>query len=358
MSDFQPRIQKGKPDGGRWTFKQRADVRINLAEAAEHVASLSDPTLMRRVAGDPRRAALITEAGFLPPTVTPALTSVDSTDHIETWWAQAYNAMGTGTDDWGHLPQVTPSGKRRYPRMHYRSADISLRMPSRAHIARNAQAQGRPIPVPYTAEDSSGRTITGVALVTATPDGRWIVEAPGLGGESQAKISEAIASVMEGRRAAPSATKTGELIERHKERQQAAGVEVRPMASGWIEGLGYNPSSNTLVMRSRAGALYGHVVDPETARQVGSAYSPGAAYNKLVKGKQERVSVESCSTCNRVYPARLSGMHTCPASAYAARTPANPLQSAHITHARSVQARVAAHVTQELTALAATRSQT
>ena len=358
MNDIQPRQPKGIPVGGQFASRQRHEVKVDIALAAAYtdsrIQAAGEPhDILDRLYGDEKRRQTLAAGGYVEPSFVHAAVMPDTTEQIDSWWAQAYTAMGTAQDSWGVLPQVLPSG-RRYPRMKYTAADMTLRMPALGRIKREARAQGLPIPVPFSAVDSRGLPIQGVALVTDAGNGRWIVEPRGMGGESAAKIAEAITSQLEGRAVARSDSDTGDLLEAHRRRRLAQGLDVRDSHSKWIEGFAHDADEGVLVMRTNTGKTYGYSVDSSTAVAVMTDYSPGRAFNHLIKGKTPRLEVETCSRCARAYATVNASKHACPQDKVARDRTLSQEQVIEVVNAsrtrQAAAATVVAHMDQVLAA--------
>jgi hypothetical protein len=101
----------------------------------------------------------------------------------------------------------------------------------------------------------------------------------------------------------------GDLLERRRARAAALGTRVEVADSQWIKRLGYDKSTQTMVMVT-ARSLYGFAVPPEVYQAMSESHSPGRVYNQVVKGRAARLEVRECPRCHR-YSTAGPG-HRCP----------------------------------------------
>ncbi len=81
------------------------------------------------------------------------------------------------------------------------------------------------------------------------------------------------------------------------------------MPSTWIRSIGYDQTTTTMVMTT-SGRVYAYHVHPDTYHAVADSYSPGHAFNHVVKGRAPRVQVRQCPRCAR-FTSSAAG-HECP----------------------------------------------
>ena len=204
----QPRIPAGAPrsTGGQWATVTRREAAVDLSED--------------------REAA--TAAGEHVPAIFT--TGDDRPDHqAGRWWeTQASLAEWAGEgaafpkmpDDW--TPRRTggtaDSGLRHTHRMTYTSNGFALRMPSATSIRSFSAANRGAFDIPVDATDEHGRSITAWVRAVQHKPGHWSVSGLGFGGVTDAKVSEAVASVLESRRPTRALRQAGDLIEKHRQR--------------------------------------------------------------------------------------------------------------------------------------------
>jgi hypothetical protein len=109
----------------------------------------------------------------------------------------------------------------------------------------------------------------------------------------------------------------GDLLERRRARLEAAGTPLQPVSSSWIDSVGYEDDSDTMVVTTKRGDTYGYDVGRSTFDTIVESSSPGRAYNELVKGRTDRKQVSRCQACARFTTA--GAPHACAAS-HRART--------------------------------------
>ncbi|WP_460866550.1 hypothetical protein [Nocardioides pakistanensis] len=317
-TEYQPRQPKGIPIGGQFANREHSEAGLTLdgpGAARRPPASHAD-----RLFGDAERHDALLSRGYVPPTFFAAVDDPRSTARRREWWEQHFisaehDEQGSGypkmPDD--YTPKRTLgralSGHRRTHRMNYTDGDVTFRMPSVTSIKRYAQETGSTFDVPVSAQDSSGRTVSGWVRVTNNGAGVWSAEGLGFTGATNAKISEAVASRLESRRPRLGAMATGDLIERHRARLAAQGATMEPVRSKWISAVGYNSDAGVMVTQTSNGNVYGHHVDADTFAAVRGSASPGATFNSLVKG-HGGAQVSNCAKCGRFF-AEENG-HLCP----------------------------------------------
>lgn len=315
---LQPRQPKGVPIGGQWATPAHAETDLSL------LPSSLDPQLAAE-----RHQALV-DAGYVPAVATPGLDPA-TTAGIEQWWGDhfvtaEYRATGEG---FAQMPDdFTPamsdgnalSGKRRTHRVRYRGEDVQLRMPSASAIKRYAATSGEStfdVPVGAEYPDANGvpQTVQGWVRVTRSPGGRWTSVGMGFAGEGEA-VAEGVSAILEARRPSFALRDAGSLIERHRARLAAQGAPLQSVSSQWISAVGYDEASGVMATQTAAGRVYGHLVSKARYEAVAAASSPGAMFNRLVKGSQHS-EVSNCPSCGRFFAA--SAPHSCP-------TPTSPTQ--------------------------------
>lgn len=315
---LQPRQPKGVPIGGQWATAAHAETGLAL------LPSSLDPQLAAE-----RHQALL-DAGYVPAVATPGL-DPRTTAGIEQWWGDhfvtaEYRATGEG---FAQMPDdFTPamsdgnalSGKRRTHRVRYRGEDVQLRMPSASAIKRYAATSGEStfdVPVGAEYPDANGvpQTVQGWVRVTRSPGGRWTTVGMGFAGEGEA-VAEGVSAILEARRPSFALRDAGSLIERHRARLAAQGAPLQSVSSQWISAVGYDEASGVMATQTAAGRVYGHLVSKARFEAVAAAASPGAMFNRLVKGSQH-AEVANCPSCGRFFAA--SAPHACP-------TPAAPAE--------------------------------
>ena len=190
----QPRIPAGAPRsaGGQWAAATRREAAVDLSEDRE---------------------AAIASGEHVPAIFT---TGDRAGERADRWWdTQASLAEWAGEGaafpkmpgDWTPRRTVgsADSGLRRTHRITYSGNGFSLRMPSATSI-RSFSAAGRgAFDIPVDATDERGRAITAWVRAVQHKPGHWSVSGLGFGGVTDAKVSEAVASVLESRRPDPGA---------------------------------------------------------------------------------------------------------------------------------------------------------
>ncbi|MGL5823693.1 MAG: hypothetical protein ACRCYU_02465 [Nocardioides sp.] len=297
----QSRVPVGLSTGGRWTTDVRQEADVSIA------ASPSQTALLDRMFGDAVRHQQLLDGGYVPPAFFAAADDPRSAELRAAWWNQ--HALAADHTP-GAPPQMRADGAHR---MAYTDDGVTVRMPSVAAIKRYADETGGTFDIPISAVDENGRALTGWVRATRAGAGSWSVERLGFGGVAEARISELVASRLESRRPSRPPREVGNLIERNRARR---GVEPQYVTSTWISAVAYDTDTGIMAMRTTSGRSYGHHVSAEAFMKVRNSSSPGAAYNKLVKGNR-RAAIASCPTCRRFYSTERS--HTCPSGAAPAR---------------------------------------
>ena len=239
----QPRIPAGAPKsaGGQWAAATRREAAVDLSEDREAALASGEPVPAIFTTGD------------------------RVSERADRWWdTQASIAEWAGEGaafpkmpgDWTPRRTVgtADSGLRRTHRMTYSGNGFSLRMPSATSI-RSFSAAGRgAFDVPVDAVDERGRAITAWIRAVQHKPGHWSVSGLGFGGVTDAKVSEAVASVLESRRPTRALRQAGDLIEKHRQRLADRGEELQRVRSSWIAAVGYSDVDRILLMQTRAGA--------------------------------------------------------------------------------------------------------
>lgn len=231
-----------------------------------------------------------------------ALRAAGFTPSAEVMWAKA-DTVPAATDGY----ELIPKGFGRVKA--YAGTQTSVKMPSANAIRRFARETGGTFDIPVEADTPAGR-IGARVRVTHNGGMRWSVSVPGHSGELSDYLAESVSAVLEARQPVRSLAETRDILARRRERIAAAGVKVQPLrtASTWIDGAGYNPAEEQLVVTMN-GRSYGYHVSPETYEEFLGAPSPGAAYNRLVKG-EPRFELGFHESCGRYY--RAEQRHRCP----------------------------------------------
>lgn len=304
----QPRIPAGAPKstGGQWAAAPRREAAVDLSEDREAAIAAGEPVPAIFATGD---------SGHAPDRWWDTQASIAE-------WAGEGAAFPKMPGDW--TPQRTggtaDTGLRRTHRMTYEGNGFTLRMPSATSI-RSFSAAGRgAFDIPVEATDEHGRCITAWVRAVQHKPGHWSVSGLGFGGATDAKVSEAVASVLESRRPTAAVRQAGDLIEKHRQRLADRGESLQPVRSGWIAAVGYSDADRIVMMHTQArtnaaglhvpGRTYATQVPPEVFEELQTADRPGAVYNRLVKGRPGQM-VASCGRCGRTYAA--SRAHDCPA---------------------------------------------
>jgi hypothetical protein len=313
MSD-QPRVTRGVPEGGQWSARSHAEADVDLSGVPK-VADVAS-----------QRLAELAELGYVPAVALRTDLSPQSAARRGDWWDDHFASAEYGHDRGGYrqMPDdFTPgrtggqalSGHRRTHRMCYSGSGVSVRMPSATSVRRFSAEQPGTFDVPVTAE-IGGASVQGWVRVTRTGD-RFHTSALGFGAGAEPHVAEAVSAVLEARRPSMALRECGDLLERRRARLEAAGTPLQPVSSSWIDSVGYEDDSDTMVVTTKRGDTYGYDVGRSTFDTIVESSSPGRAYNELVKGRTDRKQVSRCQACARFTTA--GAPHACAAS-HRART--------------------------------------
>jgi hypothetical protein len=239
--------------------------------------------------------------GFVP--AQPQLKLNDTAD-VEQWWKRTQSIAEAG--QYETMPQRDADGKRAMLRT-YAGSNTKVRMPSVTSIRRFAKQHGTTFDVPVEAVTPHG-PITGHVRVTSHGGGRYSVSAVQMPKEHAEYVAESVLASLEARRPSRGLAEVRDILTRRRERLASQGVKVKPVDSGWIQGVGYNPNDQQLVMNLQ-GRVYGYHVEPDVYEAMMSSGSIGSAYNHLVKRVAPRFEVEQHSCGNYFYA---GAEHRCP----------------------------------------------
>lgn len=248
------------------------------------------------------RRRQLEDFGFVP--AQPQFKLAETND-VEKWWERTNTIAEAG--QYTVMPQRSATGTRAALR-RYEGSDTQVRMPSVTAIRRYAKEHGTTFDVPVEAVTPHG-PITGHVRVTSHGGGRYSVSAVQMPKEHGAYVAESVLASLEARRPSRGLSEVRDILERRRERLAAQGVKVKPVDSSWIQGVGYNPNDEQLVMDLQ-GRVYAYHVDPDTYEEMMSAPSLGSAYNALVKRKAPTFAVEQHETCGNYFYA--GSAHRCP----------------------------------------------
>ena len=324
--DFKPRQPKGIPVGGQFAPVTHAEPGAILADT-RHRQAMAE------------RGALFRSHGFVPAATLQAMNAPTTTEHREEWWNRNFVAAEYRTPG-KNYPQMpddyTPanslgqamSGHRRTHRMNYGNKDIQLRMPSATSIRRFSGENGNPtFDVPVSVSVKGGAPVQGWVRVTKTGPHSWeTTTLAGNGGATGEQVAEAVAAVLESRRVTTALAKVPDLLTARKQREAAKGAAMSPVASSFIDEVGFDENTNTMATRI-GNKLYGHKVSKQFFEAVRASERPGAVFNKLVRAHQ-RAGVIQCGKCGRVSSTAVS--HTCPTGHKAE----SGIGAAHVEQAR------------------------
>lgn len=221
------------------------------------------------------RRAQLAALGFVP--AAPQLKLAAAPD-ADTWWKRTTSIAEAG--QYEVMPRRSADGKAARLRV-YEGHDTKVRMPSVASIRRHAAEVGTTFDVPVEAMTPHG-PITGHVRVTSNGGGRYSVSAVQMPREHGEYVAESVLASLEARRPSRGLSEVRDILSRRRERLASQGVRVKPVESGWIRGVGYNPHDEQLVMDLQ-GRVYGYHVDRETYEDMMTSHSIGQAYNALVK---------------------------------------------------------------------------
>ncbi|WP_156250951.1 hypothetical protein [Pseudactinotalea terrae] len=291
-----PRVPAGVREGGQWTTTTRHESPVALTATNEQ----------------DRHTALRSE-GFVPATVLRE----GPTAHADTWWdrhfiAAEYRAAAGGypqmPDDYGTTATGRGlRGRRRVARMTYSGAGVQLQMPAAESVRSFVREENGTVDVPISAT-VEGRPVTGWIRITPRPGGGYATAGVGFEAGDEL-VAEAVSAVLESRRPRKALREVGDLLARARARDLGTGAPLQPVESSWVEAIGYDESTGTMATRTATGALYGHEVSRDRFLAVAGAASPGAQFNRIIKGNT-RAQVANCLTCGRFYSA--AKQHACP----------------------------------------------
>lgn len=247
------------------------------------------------------RRQQLAELGFVP--AQPQL-KLAETQSAETWWNRTASIAEAG--QYEVMSRRDETGRAALLRT-YEGRDTKVRMPSVASIRRRAAA-GDTFDVPVEAITPHG-PITGHVRVTANGAGRYSVSAVRMPSEHGEYVAESVLASLEARRPSRALSEVRDILTRRRERLASQGVRVKPVESSWIQGVGYNPYDEQLVMNLQ-GRMYGYHVDRETYEDMMTSHSIGQAYNALVKKTAPKFAVELHEECGNYFYA--SSEHRCP----------------------------------------------
>lgn len=255
------------------------------------------------------RRRQLAELGFVP--AAPQLKLAAAPD-ADTWWKRTTSIAEAG--QYEVMPRRSEDGRAARLRV-YEGSDTKVRMPSVTAIRRHATEVGTTFDVPVEAMTPHG-PITGHVRVTSNGGGRYSVSAVQMPKEHGEYVAESVLAALEARRPSRALSEVRDILARRRERLASQGVKVKPVDSGWIRGVGYNPYDEQLVMDLQ-GRVYGYHVDRETYEDMMSSHSIGQAYNALVKKTAPKFEVERHEDCGNYFYA--DSEHRCPSYHYAPR---------------------------------------
>lgn len=247
------------------------------------------------------RRRQLAQFGFVP--AQPQLKLAETTN-ADTWWKRTTSIAEAG--QYELMPRADEDGRQARLRT-YEGRDTKVRMPSVAAIRRHA-ASGETFDVPVEAITPHG-PITGHVRVTSNGGGRYSVSAVRMPAEHGEYVAESVLASLEARRPSRALSDVRDILSRRRERLASQGVKMKPVDSSWIQGVGYNPYDEQLVMNLQ-GRTYGYRVDRETYEDMMTSHSIGQAYNALVKKVAPRFEVERHEECGNYFYA--GAEHRCP----------------------------------------------
>ena len=309
--------------------------KLGSAPDASVLATMNGPEIETRnerlVREFNQRRALLQKAGYAKATAQVAIADVRETARDEEkradWWEQNFvtgefapekaGSFALMPDDYtpGMTTGRSAEGHRRTHRMLYEGAGVSVRMPSAAAIKRfSADNKNHSFDVPLSIE-IDGQQVAGHVRVTKNGPNQWGVSSLGFPANKAERVAEAVSAVLESRRPSTALREVNSLIERRRERLAMAGAKVEPVASSFIDGIGYNEAGNEMFVTmhsEKTGEVraYAYRVPRDVYHAVRNASSPGRAYNDLVKkggaeqvagGKNNPVQVGYDEATNRWY---------------------------------------------------------
>jgi len=309
----QPRRPTGTPEGGQWAPMAHDEGDFELSSVFQ------------------ARARAVEALGFVQATT---VRSAFRRAPAGSWWASHWalaEQPPAGEAAYPKMPDdETPmrtggqslSGRRRTHRMAYRGAGVELRMPSAAAVRRYASHLAAKtgqetvtfdVPVSTVYPDGAGhREVSGWVRATRAPDGSWATRALGSRSEGAEYVAESVQCVLEARRPSRALREVGDLLERRRQRKEKLGVKLVTMRSTWVRQVGYDYATGTVLI-STGQNTYGYRAPERTYQALAGSFSPGRAYNLLLRGKAQRVDVVECGACGRYYT-QVDGAsrHKCP----------------------------------------------
>jgi hypothetical protein len=313
----QPRRPPGTPEGGQWAPTAHDEADISLDAGTVSVLQ--------------RRAREVEALGFVP---AAAIGSALRRTGVGAWWGSHWALAEHGPEGatYPAMPDdETPlrslgrsrSGHRRTHRMAYAGAGVEVRMPSVAAVRRYASRlsggtgqEAVTFDIPVSAVYPDGE-VSGWVRATCGADGTWATRALGAhdeGAHTKAGeyVAESVQCLLEARRPSRALREVGDLLERRRQRRVSTGVKLAPARSSWVRKTGYDYATGTLLV-STGRHNYGYRASERSYQVIANTWSPGRAFNLLVRGKAQRVDVVECDKCGR-YSAQIdgAGKHRCP----------------------------------------------
>lgn len=286
------------PEGARRReHARRPDGRFGHSPAPEAAVDLTD------------RAQTIGGRGYVPPAYADAASGSGRAER------RGFRRAAAATGEYGHpegdYPKMDPATRRAT----YTGGGTELTMPSRAAVLRMGQDTGATFDVPV----SGGGRQSWVRL-TPGDGGRWHASPTASTDRESVRTAEAVCAVMEARRPRTALADAGNLLARRRERLDARGARDVDVTSSWIDSVGYQASSNMMVMRTkdvtnksgqtRPGRIYGYEGVPASYyRQLATAQAPGRVFNAMIKGSFPRATVDQCGSCGSFH--RTLVAHSC-----------------------------------------------
>ncbi|WP_277212334.1 hypothetical protein [Isoptericola croceus] len=188
----------------------------------------------------------------------------------------------------------------------YHGGGLSLRMPSAdalREFSRQVDDDTFDFPVSYSRGEQE---VSGWVRATRTSPTSWSVRPLSMDSEQHVPVRAAVTAVLESTRPTHSLDETRDIVADY--RRRSTGVPMTGVRSSWVDAVGYDDATGTLVTQVRDQA-YGHLVDQKVFERIRDARSPGAVFNALVRGS-DRAEVETCPGCGRFTVAG-GAKHTC-----------------------------------------------
>lgn len=272
-----------------------------------------------------RRAEMLQAAGYVPASSNRSHLRASDPSDQQTWWTEHFLSGEFGSSN-GEMPKMpddfTPSrqsgsalpGLRRTTRVKYEGGGVEVRMPSATAIRRFAEASElRAFDVPVTVTRPDGVSLAGWVRVAGSGHS-WNAQALGFNDHPSdgPAVSEAVASILEARRPTMGLKEAGNLLQKHRARlakmDQEGGIGTVPVRSSWVDSLGYDDESGTMVWTTQ-GRRYGYEVSRQVFDIVSRGQSVGQMVNMLKRSGVPRRDVQQCPACQRFY---VNEPHTCP----------------------------------------------